>query len=260
MTASGASARADTRAASEVGEQEWQARVDLAAAHRLVVHYGWSNLIYNHIALRVPDEPEYFLVKQHNVLFDEVCASNLVKLRIDGAGVSEAEHNVNVAGFTIHTAILDARPDVNCTMHVHTEAGMAMSAHGKGLLPLNQGAMRFYNRLSYYDYEGISRDLDERERIATSLGPRNKALIMRNHGLLTAGASVVEAFTNMLYLITSCKTQLMLEATGAPMLIPPPDVCEHAAQQWEKIANFGPRDEWPAYLRIADRLDRSFRE
>ncbi len=238
---------------------EWQARVDLAAAHRLVAHYGWTNLIYNHVALRVPDQPEYFLVKRHNLLFEEVCASNLLKLRIDGTRAPGETENVNTAGFTIHTAILQARPDLNCTMHVHTEVGMAMSAHGKGLLPLNQGAMRFYNRISYHDYEGISRDVDERERIAASLGPKNKALILRNHGLLTAGATVVEALTNMLYLVTSCRTQLMLEATGAPLVIPPPDVCEHAALQWEQLAELGPRDEWPAYLRIAERLDPSFR-
>lgn len=241
-----------------VSEAEWNARVDLAAAHRLVDIYGWSNLIYNHITTRVPDQPEYFLVKAHNILFTEVCASNLLKLRLDGKMSTESE-NVNTAGFTIHTAVLNARPELNCTAHVHTEAGMAMSAHGKGLLPLNQGAMRFYNRISYHDYEGLSKDLNERERIARDLGPQNKAMIMRNHGLLTAGESVVEALTLMLYLITSCKTQLMLEATGAPLVIPGAAICEHAAQQWEKIAEFGPRDEWPAYLRMADRVDPSYR-
>lgn len=242
-----------------MNETEWQARVDLAAAHRLVAYYGWTNLIYNHIALRVPDEPECFLVKRHNLLFEEVCASNLLKLRLDGISVVGEDDNVNTAGFTIHTAILQARSDLNCTLHVHTEAGMAMSAHAKGLLPINQGAMRFYNRLSYHDYEGISRDVDERGRIATSLGSHNKAMIMRNHGLLTAGVTVVEALTNMLYLVTSCRTQLMLEASGAPLVIPPPEVCEHGAQQWEQLADLGPRDEWPAYLRIADRIAPGFR-
>lgn len=242
-----------------VSEAEWQARVDLAAAHRLVDIYGWSNLIYNHVTLRVPDQPEYFLVKPHKLMFDEVRASNLLKLRLDGKMLTEDE-NVNTAGFTIHTAILNARPDLNCTAHVHTAAGMAMSAHAKGLLPLNQGSMRFYNRISYHDYEGLSKDLDERERLARDLGPKNKVMIMRNHGLLTAGSSVVEALTSMLYLVTSCKTQLMLEAAGAPLLIPSPEVCERAALQWESISDFGPRDEWPAYLRIADRVDPSYRD
>ncbi len=119
--------------------------------------------------------------------------------------------------------------------------------------------MRFYNRISYHDYEGLSRDLDESASIARDLGPTNKAMILRNHGLLTAGTSVVEAFTLMLYLITSSKTQLLIEATGAPILIPAPEVCEHAAKQWDGLAHFGPRDEWPAYLRMADEVDPSFR-
>lgn len=257
MTAGPAQLRRVSRAS--VTEAEWQARVDLAAAHRLVDLYGWTNLIYNHVTLRVPGEPGHFLVKPHALMFDEVCASNLLKLPLDASLMTEDE-NVNTAGFTIHTALLQARPDLHCTMHVHTEAGMAMSAHGKGLLPLNQGAMRFYNRIAYHDYEGLSKDLDERDRLARDLGPTHKAMILRNHGLLTAGATVVEALTSMLYLVTSCKTQLMLEAAGAPLLVPSPEVCEHAARQWENIAHFGPRDEWPAFLRMADRADPSYRD
>ena len=241
-----------------VSAAEWQARVDLAAAHRIVDIYGWTNLIYNHATRRVPDQPDYFLVKPHNLLFNEVKASNLLKVRIDGKLITESE-NVNTAGFTIHTAVLQARPDLNSTLHVHTEVGMAMSAHGGGLLPINQGAMRFYNRLSYHAYEGMSKDLDERESIARDLGPCNKAMVMHNHGLLTAGATVVEALTSMLYLITSCRTQILLESTNAPIRIPSPEICEHAARQWEAIAIFGERDEWPAYLRVADRADPSYR-
>ncbi|MBL0422705.1 class II aldolase/adducin family protein [Ramlibacter sp. AW1] len=243
---------------SDVGEAEWQARVDLAAAHRLVDHYGWSNLIYNHVVLRVPGQPSCFLVKPHNLAFDEVCASNLLKLPLHGEQSTE-DQNVNTAGFTIHTAILAARPELNCTMHVHTEEGMALSAHGGGLLPINQGAMRFYDRIAYHDYEGLSKGLDERERIARDLGS-HRAMIMRNHGLLTAGGTVVEALTAMRYLVMSCRTQLLLEATGAPIRIPPPEVCERAARQWEAIAHFGPRDEWPAYLRRIDRIDTSYRD
>ncbi|WP_084651844.1 class II aldolase/adducin family protein [Ottowia thiooxydans] len=243
----------------DVDSAEWQARVDLAAAHRIIDIYGWTNLIYNHATLRVPGQPDFFLVKPHNLLFNEVKASNLLKLRIDGKMTTEAE-NVNTAGFTIHTAVLQARSDLNSTVHVHTEVGMAMSAHDKGLLPINQGAMRFYNRLSYHAYEGMSKDLDERESIASDLGPSNKAMIMYNHGLLTGGSTMVEALTSMLYLITSCRTQLLLEATGSPIRIPSPEICEHAALQWEAIANFGTRDEWPAYLRMADRVDTSYRD
>jgi ribulose-5-phosphate 4-epimerase/fuculose-1-phosphate aldolase len=243
---------------SECSQAEWQARVDLAATYRLCVHYGWENLIYNHIALRVPDEPSSFLFKQHRLMFDEVTASNLVKIPLDGDQITE-EAGVNAAGFTIHTAILKARPDLNCTLHVHPKAGMAMSAHKGGLLSMTQGAMRFHNRLSYHDYEGISTDLSEGDRLASDLGPRNKAMILRNHGLLTAGTTAGEALTLMKYLIGACETQLMLEATGAEIIIPPEEVCEHAAQQWERHEAKGGQDEWPAYLRIADLIDGSYK-
>jgi ribulose-5-phosphate 4-epimerase/fuculose-1-phosphate aldolase len=242
----------------QYSDAEWSARVDLAATYRLCVHYGWDNLIYNHIALRVPGEPASFLFKRHKLMFDEVCASNLVKITLDGRPLDE-DDDVNAAGFTIHTAILKARPELNCTLHVHTKSGMAMSAHGGGLLSMTQGAMRFHNRLSYHDYEGIATDLSEATRLSRDLGLRNKSMILRNHGLLTCGTSASEALTLMRYLIGACETQLMLQATGREVLIPPEEVCEHAARQWEHHDAHGGRDDWPAYLRIADRLDRSFR-
>lgn len=244
---------------ADVSPVEWQARIDLAAAHRLCTFYGWDNLIYNHIAIRVPDQPEYFLFKQHKVMFDEVTASNLVKIRIDGAQLDE-EQGVNPAGFTIHTAVLKNRPDINCTVHVHSKPGMAMSAHKRGIRPLTQGAMRFYNRLSYHGYEGIATDINEATRIANDLGPKNKSMILRNHGLLTSGVDASEALTLMRYLVGACETQLMLEASGAETTEPPPEICEHTAAQWEKHDRTGGRDDWPAYLRIADRLDMSYRD
>ncbi|MBI2726311.1 MAG: class II aldolase/adducin family protein [Polaromonas sp.] len=239
----------------ETSAAEWQARIDLAATHRLSVHYGWGNLIYNHIALRVPDQPEYFLIKPHDLMFEEVTASNLLKLRMDGQPVGW-ESNVNAAGFTIHTSMLNARPDLACTLHVHTKVGMAMSAHGGGLLPMTQGSMRFYNRISYHDYEGISTDIDEAKRLAVDLGPKNKAMILRNHGLVTAGTSCSEALSLMRYLIASCETQLMLEATGCKIIIPSPEICEHAARQWELQGG----EDWDAYIRTADRIDQSYRD
>lgn len=244
---------------SNVSSAEWQARVDLAATYRLCVHYGWDNLIYNHIALRVPGEPGNFLFKRHKLMFDEVCASNLVKIRLDGRALDEND-DVNAAGFTIHTAILNARPELNCTLHVHTKAGMAMSAHPDGILPMTQGAMRFYDRLAYHDYEGIATDLNESSRLARDLGPRHKSMILRNHGLLTCGASTSEALTLMRYLIGACETQLMLQATGCRIVLPPPETCEHAARQWEHHDAHGGRDDWPAYLRIADRIDPSYKQ
>jgi ribulose-5-phosphate 4-epimerase/fuculose-1-phosphate aldolase len=244
--------------AKNCSDAEWQARVDLAATYRLCVHYGWDNLIYNHIALRVPGEPESFLFKRHKLMFDEVCASNLVKIGLNGRPLDESD-DVNAAGFTIHTAILKARPDLNCTLHVHGKAGMAMSAHRDGLLSMTQGAMRFYKRLSYHRYEGIATDIDESTRLARDLGTTNKAMILRNHGLLTCGDTVSHALTLMRYLMGACETQLMLQATGCAITIPPDDVCEHAAKQWEHHDAHGGKDDWPAYLRIADRLDPSYK-
>ncbi len=238
---------------------EWRTRVDLAAAYRLCVHYGWENLIYNHIGMRVPDEPGAFLFKEHMLMFDEVRASNLIKISLSGQQATE-EEGVNAAGFTIHTAIMKARPDISCTLHVHPKVGMAMSAHKTGLLSMTQGAMRFHNRLSYHDYEGISTDMSEGDRLAADLGPKNKAMILRNHGLLTCGTSAGEAMTLMRYLVAACETQLMLEATGKEIVIPPSEVCEHAAQQWEFHDAHGGRDDWPAYLRIVERLDPSYKE
>jgi ribulose-5-phosphate 4-epimerase/fuculose-1-phosphate aldolase len=243
--------------AKSCSDAEWQARVDLAASYRLCVHYGWDNLIYNHIALRVPGEPGSFLFKRHKLMFDEVCASNLVKIGLNGRPLDEGD-DVNAAGFTIHTAILKARSDLNCTLHVHGKAGMAMSAHGDGLLSMTQGAMRFHNRLSYHDYEGIATDLDESARLARDLGSTHKAMILRNHGLLTCGETASHALTLMRYLMGACETQLMLQATGCEIIIPPDDVCEHAAQQWEHHDAHGGKDDWPAYLRIANRLDPSY--
>jgi ribulose-5-phosphate 4-epimerase/fuculose-1-phosphate aldolase len=241
-----------------IGEAEWDARVDLAAAYRLGAIFGWSNFIYNHVTLRVPGEPQHFLIKVNDLTFEEVTASSLVKIDLDGKPVGE-DQNVNVAGFNIHTAILRARPEINCVYHVHTDAGTALSAHKGGLLPMSQTSMQFYNRLAYHDYEGLSDDADERDRIARDLGNK-KAMVLRNHGLLTCGTSASEAVVLMRWLVISCETQLRLEATGAEIILPSPEVCEHTARQWE---TFGPIEgpaEWRALLRMADRHDPSFRD
>lgn len=244
-------------ARSKMSKAEWTARVDLAAAYRIGAIFGWSNLIYNHVTLRVPGEPNHFLVKVNDLMFEEVTASSLAKLDLDGKPVGE-DQNVNVTGFNIHTAVLRARPDVNAVYHVHTDAGTAMSAHKKGLLPMSQASMQFYNRLAYHDYEGLSDDEGERERIARAMGGK-KAMIMRNHGLLTCGKSIGRALVLMKYLVTSCETQLRLEATGADIILPPPEMCEHAARQWETFDPINADAEWRALVRLADRHDPSFR-
>jgi ribulose-5-phosphate 4-epimerase/fuculose-1-phosphate aldolase len=235
-------------------ESETQARIDLAAVYRIAAINGWCGTITNHFTLRVPDEPHMFLVKPHDLLFEEVTASSLIKLQIDGPPVGEAD-NVNPAGFAIHTGALMARPDINCVLHVHTKPGMAMSAHKVGLRPLNQGAIRFYNRLSYHDYEGPGGDLDERKSLARSIGANN-AVILRNHGLLCCGPTVLSAFRLTRDLIAACEVQLMLEASGAETIEPGPEECEALAQRITAVDTnpliTGP--EWPAELRRLERL------
>jgi ribulose-5-phosphate 4-epimerase/fuculose-1-phosphate aldolase len=243
-----------------VSAEEWETRVNLAACYRLVALYGWTHLVQNHISARVPGEDTHFLINPYGMLFREITASSLVKIDQDGRIVDDSPHTVNAAGFVIHSAVHAARHDLNCVLHTHTEAGMAISALKCGLLPLNQGAFRFHNRVAYHDYEGVALDLDERARIARDLGTRS-VMILRNHGLLTAGRTIAEAFVLMYHLEKTCRAQLMAMATGAELIIPPDDVCEHAAAQFERPGRpvTGTLD-WPALLREADDADPSFRE
>jgi len=242
-----------------VGAEEWDTRVNLAACYRLVAMYGWTHLVQNHVSARVPGNEEHFLINPYGMLFREITASSLVKIDLDGKIVDETPYRVNEAGFTIHSAVHAARPDLHCVMHTHTEAGMAISALDCGLLPLNQGAFRFHNRVAYHDYEGIALDLDERARIARDLAD-HKVMILRNHGLLTAGRTIAEAFVLMYHLEKTCKAQLLAMATGAKLRMPPPEVCEHAASQFERGGRVTGTLDWPALLREADDADPSYAE
>jgi ribulose-5-phosphate 4-epimerase/fuculose-1-phosphate aldolase len=243
-------------ASGKVPDSEWEARKDLTVAFRMAAFYGWTNLIYNHIALRVPGEPGHVLFKRHDLLFEEVSASNLIKLDLNGAPVTENE-NVNAAGFNIHGAVLRARPELNCTLHTHTIAGMAIAACRDGLLPVSQGAMRFYNRISYHDYEGLGDDPAECARIARDLGPKNKAMILRNHGLLTCAETVAQAIFMMKQLVTACEVQTMLVAMGREVCMPSAEVCEATARQWERYDGGGARANLPAYRRIVVREEHA---
>jgi ribulose-5-phosphate 4-epimerase/fuculose-1-phosphate aldolase len=248
-----------TSVQDSVSAAEWEARVDLAAAHRFAEYSQWTDLIFNHFTCRVPGEPRQFLVKAHELMFEEVTASNLMKIDMDGKPIGETQ-NVNAAAYTIHTAVFDARPDVNAVVHVHSPAGMVLSAHKHGIRYLCQEAMMFYNRVGYHDFEGVAVDLEERERLAKNLG-QNKALVLCNHGLLTCGKSIHEAVLLMHNLISVAEVQARMEATGQEMCVPPDDVCERTAQQFEK---FAARDsgkvQWQAILRYLDRRDTSFRD
>jgi len=246
-----------TSVRDNVSPEEWETRVDLAAAHRFAELSQWTDLIFNHFTARVPGEPQYFLVKQHELMFEEVTASNLLKIGMDGKPVDETQ-NVNAAGFTIHTAVFDARPDVNAIMHIHSPAGMVLSAHKHGIRYLCQEAMMFYNRVGYHDFEGVAVDLEERERLGKNLG-RFNTLILRNHGLLTCGNSVYNALLLMHNLVSVAEVQSRMEATGQEMCEPAPEICEKTAQQFEK---FRERDsgrvQWQAIRRYLDRRDPSY--
>jgi ribulose-5-phosphate 4-epimerase/fuculose-1-phosphate aldolase len=247
--------RPATGVPADMSQDEWQARVDLAAAYRLIAHYGWGDVIYNHSSMRVPGEERKFLIKRHDLLYTEVTASNLVKVGIDDDLDESA--GVNRPGFTLHGGVLSARPDVNCAVHVHTDLGTAISALKSGLRMASQAAVRFYQRVGYHAYEGITEDFDERARINADLGS-NRALIMRNHGLLTVGKTVREGFVLMKYLIEAAHTQLMMQATGDELIEVPPAICAKTAEQYERHDSGRGSADWPAYRRMLDRIDPGY--
>jgi ribulose-5-phosphate 4-epimerase/fuculose-1-phosphate aldolase len=238
---------------------EWQTRVDLAACYRLVAHFDMTDLALTHISARVPGHPSHLLLNPYGLLFDEITASSLVKIDMDGNTVEDSDYEVNRAGYVIHSAVLAGRPEINCVLHTHTIAGMAVSAQAEGLLPLAQCSMRFHGRLAYHDYEGISLDTDERSRLQGSLGDKY-AMILRNHGLLLAGRSVPEAWSLNWALERACQVQVAAQTGGAKLSPAPAAMAEHTAQQlWLGNEPAGHR-EWPSLLRLLDRLDPSYKE
>jgi ribulose-5-phosphate 4-epimerase/fuculose-1-phosphate aldolase len=244
----------------ECSAAEWEARVELAACYRLLAHFRMTDLIYTHSTLRVPGEPGRFLINPYGLRWEEITASSLVKIDVDGRKVGPSPYGVNPAGFTIHSAVHMGRHDAACVIHTHTKAGMAVSALACGILPISQIAMQWYGRIGYHDYEGIALDLDERERIVRDLGG-NGALVLRNHGLLSVGRSVAEAFNTMHYLNLACEVQLAAMATGAELVRPPPEVCEKVAAQADRmmVEDDDLALEWQAHLRLLDRLDPSYK-
>ncbi len=237
-------------------EGEWEARVELAAGYRLTDHFGMTALIYNHITARVPGTDDQFLINEFGLGYEEVSASNLVKIDMDGNVLEEVERQINFTGYVIHSAIHGARHDVACVMHTHTPYGMAVSALEEGLAPLQQEAYQFHERVSYHEFEGVALDMDERERLVTDLGGTN-AMIMRNHGLLTVGRSVAEAWVRMWQLEQACKVQVLAQSTGQPIRQAPIAAIEKAAAFFdrESVAL-----EWAWLLRTLDRKDPSYKE
>jgi ribulose-5-phosphate 4-epimerase/fuculose-1-phosphate aldolase len=263
-----ANAKLSGRAGSNIDPGEWEARVSLAACYRLVALYGMDDIVYTHISARVPASNEngsddHFLINPFGTMFEEITASSLVRIDRDGKVVSpqgaRVNERVNEAGFTIHSAVHAARPDIGCVIHTHTRAGMAVSALEGGLLPLCQKSMLFHDRLAYHDYRGVAFDLAERESLVGDLG-RHKAMMLRNHGLLTCGVDCAEAFSLMYQLELACRVQLDVLASNQKHRLPDDAIAEKAAHQLESYPIPPSVLEWPALLRKLDRLDRSYRE
>jgi ribulose-5-phosphate 4-epimerase/fuculose-1-phosphate aldolase len=245
---------------NSVTEQEWQTRVDLAAAYRLVALYGWDDLIFTHISSRVPGGEHNFLLNPYGMMFEEVTASSLVKVDLAGNKVMESPYFVNPAGFTIHSAVHAAREDALCVMHLHTLYGIAVSAQKEGLLPISQQAMLALQSLAYHDYEGLALNEDEKPRLVSDLGDKNH-MILRNHGLLTVGRSPAEAFLGMFLLERACKIQILAQSGGGELVrVPDPIVRLVESQVKAVTVGQGAALTWPGLLRKLDRIDSSYRD
>ncbi|MGY3371987.1 ribulose-5-phosphate 4-epimerase/fuculose-1-phosphate aldolase [Bradyrhizobium sp. GM2.4] len=240
----------------DIEPPEWEARCDLAAAYRLIAHFGMDDLIYTHLSARLPGKEHRFLLNPYGLMFDEITASNLVVVDPEGHAIEkEDESKINNAGFTIHSAVHMNRDDAQCVMHTHTTAGMAVAAQEQGLLPLNQMSLEFYGRLSYHDYEGWALDLNERERLVRDLGA-NDAMILRHHGLLTTGRTVAEAFYFMYYLEQACRIQIAAMQGGQKITMPPEHISANAASQFKRETK-GQRP-WKALRRMLDRIGSDY--
>jgi ribulose-5-phosphate 4-epimerase/fuculose-1-phosphate aldolase len=245
----------------QVSPEEWQTRVDLAACYRLTALYGMTEMVANHISCRVPGSPDHFLINPYGMLYEEIDASCLIKVDLDGNTLFNAsDYGVNAAGFVIHSAIHRARHDVDCVAHTHTPAGMAVSAMECGLLPLAQTSMRFLH-VAYHDFEGIADDVGERERLVADLGD-HEAMVLRNHGLLVVGRTIPAAFDVLWRLERACEVQIMALSCSTKLVQPPQDVLEQTYDKMKPRPGHASRNgdlAWPALLRKLDRVDPSYR-
>jgi ribulose-5-phosphate 4-epimerase/fuculose-1-phosphate aldolase len=249
-----------TNIKESVSSEEWQLRVDLAAAYQLVADYGWDDLVFTHISARVPGPEHHFLINPYGMMFEEITASSLVKIDLDGNKVLESDYSVNPAGFTIHSAVHAAREDALCVMHLHTNEGIAVSVQEDGLLPISQQSLFVLASLGYHDYEGLALNDDEKPRLVADLGKKT-FLILRNHGLLTVGRTVSDAFLSMFLLQRACKIQILAQSGGSK-LIPISDEILAQIPAQEAVVTQGSRGNlaWPALLRRLDRLGSNYAE
>lgn len=245
--------------AAHLEETEAQVRQDLACAYRLIAHLGMTDTVYTHLSVRVPGPGNFFLVNPYGLMFDEITASSLVKVDADGAPAQATSFPVNPAGFVIHSAIHMNRHDAHCVMHTHTLAGMTVAAQQGGLLPLNQISMEFIDEVALHEYEGVADDdnLSERERLVRDLGDK-PCLLLRNHGLLTVGRTIAEAFYFMYYLEQACRIQVAAQSTGAPLAIPSIETQQRTKKQFTRDENHGWL-VWQAFQRKMDREQPDYR-
>ena len=237
----------------DVSAEEWRTRVDLAAAYRLVALFHWDDLVFTHISARVPGEEGAFLINPYGLLFEEITASSLIKVDAQGQKLSESPYPVNPAGFTIHSAVHAARHDAQCVLHTHTLNGVAVSAQQGGVLPLSQQSIFVLSSLGYHDYEGVALRDDEKPRLVADLGA-NTHLMLRNHGLLTVGKSVADAFQAMYLFESVCAIQVRAQAGGGPLVHIPPEIIATARQQAAQVTKGqGGHLAWPGLLRRLDR-------
>ena len=241
-----------------VSTEEWQARVDLAAAYRLVALYGWDDLIFTHLSARVPGPEHHFLINPYGMMFEEITASSLVKINLQGEIVSPSPYFINPAGFTIHSAVHAAREDALCVIHLHTDYGIAVSIQKEGLLPLSQQSLFSLASLAYHEYEGLALNEDEKARLVADLGNRDN-MILRNHGLLTVGKTAAEAFLSMYILERACRIQILAQSGGGALLpVSKPILRNVAAQMSAVTVGQGAQLTWPGLIRKLDRIDPSY--
>ncbi|MGE5650277.1 class II aldolase/adducin family protein [Noviherbaspirillum sp. UKPF54] len=242
-----------------VSAEEWQARVDLAACYRLVADFGWSDLVFTHITARVPGVDNQFLINPYGMMFDEITASSLVKIDLHGNKIEESPFPVNPAGFTIHSAIHAARHDAQCVLHAHSINGVAVSAQKEGVLPISQQSIFVLSSLAYHDYEGVALNADEKPRLVADLGDKSY-LMLRNHGLLTLGKTVADAFLNMYIFESACMIQIRAQSGGGELVRIPEPIIRGAQQQAKSVTKSqGGMLAWPGLLRRLDRIDPSYR-
>jgi len=245
---------------AEISQQEWQTRVNLAACYRMVAHYGWDDLVFTHISARVPGPEHHFLINPYGMLFEEVTASSLVKVDLQGHKVTDSVYDINPAGFVIHSAVHEAREDAQCVMHLHTAEGVAVSALKDGLKAFSQQSLFPLSALSYHDYEGVALNTDEKKRLVADLGSTN-FMILRNHGLLTCANTIADTFLLMFILQRACQIQIMAQSTGQPLIQIDDKILQGIQSQADEVTrSAGGALAWPAILRKLDRMCPDYKE